>query len=65
MVGAAMPFSFDKLLSHFRYTWALTSMVFGVTTMMGVFADMVGKHDPILGWMVLYPDGAVLLSCRL
>ena len=41
-----MPFSFDKLLSHYRYTWALTSMVFGVTTMMGVFADMVGKHDP-------------------
>src|SRR5690554_1091668 len=50
---------------HYRYTWALTSMVFGVTTMMGVFADMVGKHDSILRWMVLYPDGAVLLSCRL
>lgn len=47
---------------HYRYTWALTSMVFGVTTMMGVFADMDGKHDPILGWLVLYTDGTVSSS---
>ena len=50
---------------HYRYTWVLTSMVFGVTTMMGVFADMDGEYDLMVGWLVLSTNGAVLLYCRL
>lgn len=50
---------------NYRYTWVLTSMVFGVTTMLGVFAGQIMKHgkDKLKnsGWLLLL-GAALLLS---
>lgn len=48
---------------HYRYTWVLTSMVFGVTTMMGVFAGQIMKNgkDKLLNSELLLAAGLALL----
>ena len=48
---------------HYRYTWVLTSMVFGVTTMMGVFAGQIMKNgkDKLNNSEFLLSVGLVLL----
>jgi predicted acyltransferase len=47
----------------YRYTWVLTSMVFGVTTMMGVFAGQIMKYgkDKKKNCQLLFVIGVVLL----
>ena len=48
---------------HYRYTWILTSMVFGVATMMGVFAGRIIKegNNKLLNSELLLATGLVLL----
>ena len=48
---------------HYRYTWVLTSMVFGVTTMMGVFAGQIMKNgkNKLLNSELLLATGMILL----
>jgi predicted acyltransferase len=47
----------------YRYTWVLTSMVFGVTTMLGVFAGQIMKNgnNKLVNSQLLLAVGLVLL----
>ena len=49
--------------NRYRYTWVLTSLVFGVTTMMGVFAGQIMKSgkDKLNNSKLLLAVGAALL----
>jgi predicted acyltransferase len=48
---------------NYRYTWVLTSMVFGVTTMLGAFAGQIMKNgkDKRKNSQLLFTIGGVLL----
>ncbi len=48
---------------NYRYTWVLTSMVFGVTTMLGVFAGQIMKNgtDKLKNSRMLFIIGLALL----
>lgn len=48
---------------NYRYTWVLTSMVFGVTTMLGVFAGQIMKNgtDKLKNSKLLFLIGLALL----
>lgn len=48
---------------NYRYTWVLTSMVFGVTTMLGVFAGQIMKYgtDKLRNSGLLFIIGLALL----
>ena len=49
--------------ANYRYTWVLTSMVFGVTTMLGVFAGQIMKNgnDKLKNSKLLFIIGVALL----
>lgn len=49
---------------HYRYTWILTSMVFGVTAMLGVFAGQIMKYgkNRLKNSRILLLIGIVLLA---
>lgn len=48
---------------NYRYTWVLTGMVFGVTTMLGVFAGQIMKNgkDKLKNSKLLFVIGVALL----
>lgn len=53
---------------NYRYTWVLTSMVFGVTTMLGVFAGQImktGKDKRKNSQLLFIIGGALLVSAWL
>src|SRR5690606_34246952 len=57
-----------RFWDNYRYTWVLTSMVFGVTTMLGAFAGQImknGKDKRKNSQLLFMIGGALLVSAWL